>query len=105
RPFDQSSATAFPVRRRPRTIPTSTSENTIADGASREVLRKTLTDEIRARALDLGFDAFGVTRPDAIELAGTRLQTFLDAGYHGDMTWMKTTAHRRRDPRALMEYV
>jgi len=93
------------VRRRPRTIPTSTSENTIADGASREVLRKTLTDEIRARALDLGFDAFGVTRPDAIELAGTRLQTFLDAGYHGDMTWMKTTAHRRRDPRALMEYV
>lgn len=62
-----------------------------------------LTNDIRARALELGFDAFGVTRPDAIEQVGGRLQTFLDSGYHGDMVWMETTASRRRDPGMLME--
>ena len=48
-----------------------------------------------------GFDAFGVTRPDAIAGAGTRLRAFLDAGGHGDMDWMARNADRRGDPRLL----
>ncbi len=43
----------------------------------------------------------GVTRPDAISHAGDRLREFLATGAHGDMTWLATTAERRRDPRAL----
>ena len=43
----------------------------------------------------------GVTRPDAIPHAGDRLREFLATGAHGDMTWLATTAERRRDPRAL----
>ncbi|MFZ0527379.1 MAG: tRNA epoxyqueuosine(34) reductase QueG [Xanthobacteraceae bacterium] len=48
-----------------------------------------------------GFDAIGVTRPDAIPLAAERLREFLSLGVHGDMDWMATTADRRADPRAL----
>jgi epoxyqueuosine reductase len=43
----------------------------------------------------------GVTRPDAIPLAGERLARFLAEGAHGDMAWMATSADRRGDPRAL----
>ena len=48
-----------------------------------------------------GFDAVGVTRPDAIPLAAERLRAFLAAGAHGDMAWMAANADRRGDPCAL----
>jgi epoxyqueuosine reductase len=47
-----------------------------------------------------GFDA-AVVRPDAIPEASRGLAAFLASGAHGDMTWMETTAARRRAPRAL----
>jgi epoxyqueuosine reductase len=53
------------------------------------------------RAHALGFDAFGVTRPDAVPEAKPRLERFLAEGAHGDMTWMETTAARRGAPVAL----
>jgi len=42
-----------------------------------------------------------VTRPDAVPETVPRLRRFLADGYHGDMTWMATTAERRGDPRVL----
>jgi epoxyqueuosine reductase len=48
-----------------------------------------------------GFDAFGVTRPDAIPHAAAKLREFLAAGIHGDMDWMARNADRRADPRTL----
>ena len=48
-----------------------------------------------------GFDAFGVTLPDATAGAGARLRAFLAAGSHGDMDWMARDAQRRGDPRLL----
>lgn len=72
-------------------------------GTTGEASTEALKDDVRARAIELGFDAFGVTRPNAIAQAGPRLQTYLDAGHHGDMAWMETTASRRRDPGQLME--
>ncbi|PWE27436.1 tRNA epoxyqueuosine(34) reductase QueG [Pararhodobacter marinus] len=54
-----------------------------------------------ARARDEGFAAMGVTRPDALpELAG-RLETFVAAGYHGQMGWMAERMRWRGDPAAL----
>jgi epoxyqueuosine reductase len=49
-----------------------------------------------------GFDAARVTTPAAIgtEVA-ERLERFLDAGRHGDMAWMATTADRRRHPLSM----
>ena len=49
----------------------------------------------------LGFDAVGITRPDAAPEAKARLERFLADGAHGDMVWMETTAARRGAPRAL----
>jgi epoxyqueuosine reductase len=51
------------------------------------------------RAREYGFDAVGVTRPDAIQLAKDRLAQFIAEGAHGDMTWME--GERRGDPRAV----
>ena len=56
---------------------------------------------LRGEARALGFDAFGVTRPDAVPEAKARLERFLSEGAHGDMVWMETTAERRAAPRAL----
>ncbi|HZQ14176.1 MAG TPA: tRNA epoxyqueuosine(34) reductase QueG [Pseudolabrys sp.] len=52
-----------------------------------------------------GFDAVGVTRPDAAPQAKARLERFLADGAHGDMVWMETTAARRGDPSALWPQV
>ena len=60
-----------------------------------------LKDQIRARAIDAGFDVIRFTTPDAIPSAGEKLMTFLALGRHGDMEWMETTAPRRRDPACL----
>lgn len=57
--------------------------------------------EIRDAALAAGFDAVKVTSVAAIDSAGARLQTFLEAGHHGDMDWMARTAERRASPTQL----
>lgn len=49
----------------------------------------------------LGFDAFGVTTPDAIPHARPRLEMAIADGHHAGMTWLADTADRRGDPRAL----
>ncbi len=48
-----------------------------------------------------GFDAAGVTRPDAVPEAKARLEQFLADGAHGDMYWLKERAAQRGDPRLL----
>jgi epoxyqueuosine reductase len=42
-----------------------------------------------------------VAAPDAIPQAAQRLGQFLDAGRHGDMTWLAANTGRRGDPRIL----
>ncbi|WP_333805745.1 tRNA epoxyqueuosine(34) reductase QueG [Phenylobacterium sp.] len=58
-------------------------------------------DPIRRRAADLGFDVCRFTGIGASWPATARLQAFLEAGRHGDMDWMATTAERRGHPLAL----
>jgi epoxyqueuosine reductase len=63
------------------------------------------TAEIRAalaqQVREVGFDSVGITKPDAVPEAKTRLEHFLADGAHGDMVWMETTAERRGAPSAL----
>jgi epoxyqueuosine reductase len=54
-----------------------------------------------ARAKAEGFDAVGITRPDAIGEAGERLGVFLREAMHGDMGWLEAHADRRADPSVL----
>lgn len=62
-------------------------------------------DDLRARleekALDEGFVAMGVCRPDAIPEAAGRLREYLAEGRHGDMAWMAEREHWRGNPAAL----
>ncbi len=70
-------------------MPTSTSEK----GARQSLI---------AQARALGFDAIGVTTPDALGPAPERLRAFLATGGHGDMDWLAEKADRRADPAALL---
>jgi epoxyqueuosine reductase len=49
-------------------------------------------------AREHGFDAIGITRPDAIPQAAPRLQQFLAERAHGDMDWLARNPERRGDP-------
>ena len=60
-----------------------------------------ITDQIRSRALDLGFDICGFASVRDPWPVGSRLFSFLEAGRHGEMDWMIDTATRRSHPQAL----
>ncbi|WP_428928814.1 tRNA epoxyqueuosine(34) reductase QueG [Marinibacterium sp. SX1] len=60
-----------------------------------------LKDRLKAQALDEGFVAMRICRPDAVPEVAGRLRAFLDAGYHGQMGWMADRVHWRGDPAAL----
>lgn len=59
-----------------------------------------MKDQLVAFALEAGFAKVGICRPDAVDVAG-RLAAFVDAGYHGQMSWMAERMHWRGDPAAL----
>jgi epoxyqueuosine reductase len=70
-------------------------------GSKSERAKKALTDFLKADAVRLGFDLCRVTLPTALPLAPERLKAFVEAGYHGDMTWMEDTQDRRSNPSIL----
>ena len=49
----------------------------------------------------MGFESFGIAPADARPDLPEKLRAALDAGWHGDMDWMETTADRRGSPRAM----
>lgn len=55
---------------------------------------------IRAKALELGFDAAGFARADVGD-AGAHLFEFLGEHRHGDMDWLEARASQRADPQVL----
>lgn len=60
-----------------------------------------LKAHLSTRAQTEGFAAMAVTTPDAVPEVAKRLQTFLDAGRHGQMAWMAERAEWRGNPAAL----
>jgi len=58
-------------------------------------------EQIRDRALALGFDAVGFARAESSAAARGHLAEFVGQGLHGDMGWMKETVERRSDPHVL----
>ena len=60
-----------------------------------------LKQRLIARALEEGFVAARVCRPDTLPEAPARLAAFLEAGYHGQMGWMERRVEWRGDPAAL----
>ncbi|MCE9650128.1 MAG: tRNA epoxyqueuosine(34) reductase QueG [Parvibaculum sp.] len=60
-----------------------------------------LKERLIARAMEAGFDAVRIARPDAAPEAAARLAAWLADGRHGDMTWMEGTSERRARPAGL----
>jgi epoxyqueuosine reductase len=60
-----------------------------------------MKDALIVFARDAGFASVGVCRPDAVPELPSRLQTFVDAGMHGQMGWMAERMAWRSDPAAL----
>lgn len=62
-----------------------------------------LKSRLVAEAREAGFDAVRVTAPDVLANTGAdeRFAAFLEAGYHGSMSWMEDKRDRRADPRTL----
>ncbi len=63
--------------------------------------RSELKDKLVARALDEGFVACRICRPDDVPEVPDRLAAYLRAGYHGQMGWLAERTHWRSDPAAL----
>ena len=60
-----------------------------------------LKRQLVARALEEGFVACRICRPRDVPQVAGRLAAFLEAGYHGQMSWMEERSHWRGDPAAL----
>ncbi len=60
-----------------------------------------LVSQIRSLATDLGFQQLGISQPD-IGQHERWLQTWLAAGYHGDMEWMASHGSKRTRPAELV---
>jgi epoxyqueuosine reductase len=52
-------------------------------------------------AQDAGFAKMGVCKPDAAPETAQRLSAFVEAGYHGQMTWMAERMNWRGSPQDL----
>jgi epoxyqueuosine reductase len=60
-----------------------------------------ISDKIRARAVEEGFDVVRFASADAAPDNAARLSEFLGAGHHGEMDWMEQRQAWRADPRSL----
>ena len=63
----------------------------------------TLTDRLKTRARELGFDLIGLTAPDPLPHADFFAE-WIAAGYHGEMRYLATerALERRGDPRLIL---
>jgi len=61
----------------------------------------TIKDTIRAKALELGFDAVGFAPAHLDSSHKTHLQQYVNEGRHGSMAWMETRQTERASPQGL----
>ena len=57
--------------------------------------------QLRDKALELGFDQFGVTSAEASEAVAAGLQEFISKNHHGSMEWLADRIHHRSSPKNL----
>jgi len=60
-----------------------------------------ISEAIKARAIEEGFDVVRFVSADASPENAARLSEFLGAGHHGEMDWMEERQAWRADPRSL----
>jgi len=68
-----------------------------------EDLLKSATRQIKQKAIELGFQAVGVSKAVFLETPFGHLQNWLSEGMHGEMTFMEKHVEKRADPRKLVD--
>ncbi len=64
---------------------------------------KEISANIKIHAIQLGFDGCGISKAESLEQDSFRLTQWLNAGHHGEMTYMSAHPEKRNDPRKLLE--
>jgi epoxyqueuosine reductase len=64
-----------------------------------------IAEELKLRAAQEGFAAFGIAPATLALQTGERLQAWLADGRHGDMIWMESRADERSNPQVLWPQV
>ncbi len=60
-----------------------------------------LTDGIRQKAAEIGFQRIGIVPAVPLDAEERRLKEWLARGFHGEMTWMEREPEKRSDPQIL----
>jgi epoxyqueuosine reductase len=60
-----------------------------------------ITEKIRSKALELGFEKVGFARAQELEPEGARFFEWLTRGYHGEMAWLAREPQKRTDPKLI----
>lgn len=63
----------------------------------------TLTQQLKRRARELGFEACGISRAQQLDEEARKLEEWLSRGMHADMAWMENHFEKRIDPRLLVD--
>jgi len=62
----------------------------------------TLTEQIKSKALELGFNKVGIAKAEMLNVEGDHLRDWLGRGYHASMQWMEKSLEKRTDPRNIV---
>ncbi|MCC5944384.1 MAG: tRNA epoxyqueuosine(34) reductase QueG [Bernardetiaceae bacterium] len=65
--------------------------------------KQILSEQIKEKAHELGFDFCGISRAQALDEEARKLELWLNQGKHGEMQWMENYFDKRIDPRKLVE--
>src|SRR5258706_6572739 len=59
------------------------------------------SDKIKQKAAEIGFQKIGIVPAEPLVQEATRLQEWLEMGFHGEMAWLAREPEKRSDPRLL----
>jgi epoxyqueuosine reductase len=62
----------------------------------------TLTEQIKSKAIELGFSKVGIAKAEALPEDGEHLKEWLHRGYHASMKWMGENFEKRIDPHKIL---
>jgi len=65
--------------------------------------KRKLTLGLKAKALELGLDACGISCAGPLDAEAERLKEWLSLGHHASMRWMENHLEKRVDPTVLVE--
>lgn len=62
---------------------------------------ESIAQQIKRRALEIGFDKIGIVRAEPLREESGRLKEWLAKNYHAEMRWMEREPEKRGDPQRI----